>query len=95
MTGVRGRDRAGHEFEARAAVTVGADGRQSVVARQTAARTLRQARASSAMFYSYWSGIPVDGYEFFYRTGLSAGFIPTNNGQTCVWAGIPSTAYTA
>jgi flavin-dependent dehydrogenase len=90
VVGIAGRDRSGHRFEVRAPITVGADGLRSVVAREAGAAIERRGRSASAVFYSYWSGIPVDGYEFFYRPGVSAGLIPTNDEQTCVWVGMPA-----
>ena len=87
VVGVRGRDRAGAAVTARARITVGADGIRSTVARQAGAATLRAGEEASTIIYGYWSELPVDGYEWFYRPGHSAGIIPTNAGQACVFAG--------
>jgi flavin-dependent dehydrogenase len=95
VIGVTGRDREGQPFEAFASMTVGADGTRSAIARGVGAEVLRQARHASAMIYSYWSGAPVDGYEWFYRPGVSAGLIPTNGGLTCAWVGVSSTCFTS
>jgi flavin-dependent dehydrogenase len=90
IVGVHGRDRAGAAFTARARMTVGADGVRSIVAREAAAATLRVGTGSSAIIYGYWTQLCVDGYEWFYRPGHSAGFIPTNAGDACVFAGVPA-----
>lgn len=90
VVGVHGRDRSGGGFTARARLTVGADGTRSVVAREAGAATLRVGAGSGAVIYGYWSELCVDGYEWFYRPGHSAGMIPTNAGEVCVFAGMPA-----
>jgi flavin-dependent dehydrogenase len=89
VVGVRGRDRTGTPMEARAWLTVGADGVRSTVAREVAAATLRVGTGAGAVIYGYWSQLPVDGYEWFYRPRHAAGLIPTNAGEVCVFAGVP------
>jgi flavin-dependent dehydrogenase len=95
VSGVRGQDRAGRPFTAAARLTVGADGARSTVARQAGARVLRVGTGAGAVTYGYWSELAVDGYEWFYRPGHSAGFIPTNDGEVCVFAGVPAAAFAA
>jgi flavin-dependent dehydrogenase len=86
VTGIIGRDAAGAPFTAGARITVGADGMGSTVARLTGAPVDRAGTSAAAFVYGYWDGLAVDGYELFYRTGVSAGLFPTNGGQTCVFA---------
>ena len=54
-------------------------------------RSARRSRcpggAATAFVYGYWAGLAVDGYEWFYEPGFSAGAIPTNDGLTCVFVG--------
>jgi flavin-dependent dehydrogenase len=90
IVGIHGRDRAGEAFTARGSMTVGADGVRSTVAHEAGAATRRVGTASGAVIYGYWSQLCVDGYEWFYRPGHSAGMIPTNAGQVCVFAGVPA-----
>ncbi len=90
VAGIRGHDRTGAAFTARAGLTVGADGTRSTVAREAGAATLRTGTGCGAVIYGYWSGLGADGYEWFYRPGHSAGFIPTNAGEVCVFAGVPA-----
>jgi flavin-dependent dehydrogenase len=90
VVGVRGHDREGTPLSAFARLTVGADGVRSVVAREAGAATVRVGSGASAIVYGYWSQLPVDGYEWFYRPGHSAGIIPTNAGEVCVFAGSPA-----
>jgi flavin-dependent dehydrogenase len=90
IMGVHGRNRSGAAFTARAPMVVGADGIRSIVAREAGAATLRVGTGSSAIIYGYWSQLCVDGYEWFYWPGHSAGMIPTNAGEVCVFAGAPA-----
>ena len=94
VVGIHGRDRAGVAFTARARMTVGADGIRSIVAREAGAAMLRAGTGASAIIYGYWSQLCVDGYEWFYRPGHSAGLIPTNAGEACVFAGVPAHHFT-
>jgi flavin-dependent dehydrogenase len=90
VAGVYGRDRTGTAVAAKAPLTVGADGIRSVVARAAGAATLRTGIGAGAVVYGYWPDLPVEGYEWFYRPGRSAGMIPTNGGEVCVFAGAPA-----
>jgi flavin-dependent dehydrogenase len=92
VVGVLGRDRGGAMVTAAAALTVGADGARSTVAREVGAPVLRNGTGAGAIVYGYWSDLPVAGYEWHYRLGHSAGLIPTNAGQVCVFAGVPARA---
>jgi flavin-dependent dehydrogenase len=87
VTGLQGRDVNGGSFAASAAITVGADGMGSTVARLAGARVERAATSAAAFIYGYWDGLPVKDYELFYLPGVTAGFFPTNRGQTCVFVG--------
>jgi flavin-dependent dehydrogenase len=92
VCGVIGHDRSYAPVRARSWRTDGADGVTSTVARLVGAPTLREGQSSSAIVYGYWSGLDVSGYEWFYRPGGSAGLIPTNGGEVCVFAGVPARA---
>ncbi len=84
VAGISGRDRDGQEFSARAALTIGADGLHSFVARQVDAPFERVGRHASACVYAYWADLDVDGYEWFWRAGTMIGLIPTNDDEVCV-----------
>ena len=58
VRGVRVQSRSGAVAELSAAVTVGADGVRSSVARQVSAPVVRQGRAASAVLYRYVAGPP-------------------------------------
>jgi len=77
------------DTELRADLVVGADGLQSVVARDAGAVTLRRGRAASAVLYRYVRGLDVTGYEWVYGDRATAGLIPTNDEATCVFVSAP------
>lgn len=87
VTGVELRDRTGSVESITARLVIGADGRRSSVARLVEAPTTHRARHTSSFTYGYFRGLETRGYEWAYRPGATAGFIPTNDGLTCVFAG--------
>ena len=87
VTGVEIRGPDGQIATVRARLVVGADGRRSTIARLAAAPLTHATDHTSAFVYGYWSDLDASGYEWAYRPGAAAGFIPTNHGQTCVFAG--------
>src|SRR5689334_10665023 len=90
VTGVQGRVRGGDTVTFRAPLTIGADGLRSTVARLAGAPTMHRGSSASAIVYGYWPSPPAAQYDWFYQPGVSAGIIPTNDGQVCVWAGLPA-----
>ncbi|GAA1010255.1 FAD-dependent oxidoreductase [Acrocarpospora pleiomorpha] len=89
VCGVTGRDRQG-AFHAYAPMVVGADGLRSTIAEAVGAPVTRRGRNAGAVWYAYVTGLANEGYRWFYRPGAAAGFIPTNGGATCVFAGMPA-----
>jgi 2-polyprenyl-6-methoxyphenol hydroxylase-like FAD-dependent oxidoreductase len=87
VVGVTATDEHGRDLSARARITVGADGRTSNVARWVDAPVMRRGDAAGAAAYAYWSDVEDAGYEWFFRAGVSAGAIPTNGGQSCIFVG--------
>jgi flavin-dependent dehydrogenase len=90
VVGVAGRDRAGRAIEAHAPWIVGADGRHSLVAREVDARVTHQGSAAVAYLVTYVEGLATQGYEWAFAPGRIAGLVPTNDGLTNVWTGVPS-----
>jgi flavin-dependent dehydrogenase len=86
VIGISGHDHLGRPISARAPLTVGADGMSSRVAHWAGAATEHSGTAASAVYYGYWADPVADGYEWYFRHGAGAGAIPTNQGQTCVYA---------
>ena len=56
---------------------------------------MREGIGSGAVVYGHWVGLDVTGYEWFYRPGATAGLIPTNDGEVCVFAGASDAAVPA
>lgn len=95
VSGIEGIDRGtGTSFRATAPLIVGADGRNSTIARAVGADVRRRGTASGAIVYGYFPGLPRDRYHWAYRPGATAGVVPTGDGLACVWAGTPTSRFT-
>ncbi|PVG82158.1 oxidoreductase [Nocardioides gansuensis] len=94
VAGVRGRlnDR---EMTESAAVVVGADGRNSMVAREVGAPMYDAVPPQAVTYYSYWSDVPTDGLEIYVRPDRSWGMFPTNEGLTCIALSWPVSEFEA
>jgi flavin-dependent dehydrogenase len=90
VNGVVLHDRAGSPVNVCAKYVVGADGMRSTVAGLVGAPVYRAARHATAVLYGYWPDLPVDGFNWYYAAGSAAGVIPTNDGETLVFAGVPA-----
>lgn len=89
VAGVRLRDESGNTREVRARLVIGADGRRSTVARLAGATPYVLGRHTTSCAYGYFQNLPVDGNRWYFRPGMGAGTIPTNGGETCVFASVP------
>jgi 2-polyprenyl-6-methoxyphenol hydroxylase-like FAD-dependent oxidoreductase len=89
VVGVRGRPAGGPPVTEHAAVVIGADGRNSVVARAVRPDQYHEKPAVSPAFYSYWSGVGSAGFEIHVgeRCGMAA--FPTHDDLTLVLVGLP------
>jgi flavin-dependent dehydrogenase len=83
-------DRTGQTFHVNAKYVVGADGIQSTVAEIVGAAVLRTGDHRTSVLYGYWPDLPVDGFNWHYGATSAVGVIPTNGGETLVFAGVPS-----
>jgi menaquinone-9 beta-reductase len=72
-----------------APMVIGADGVRSPIARLAGAPVERAGRSATAVVYGHFTGLPLDGYHWYYRPGVSAGAIPTNDGRTCLFVALP------
>jgi len=66
VTGILARGRAGVAVEERARIVVGADGRNSMVARAVNAATYRARPALACAYYTYWSDLTLEAFEAYY-----------------------------
>jgi 2-polyprenyl-6-methoxyphenol hydroxylase-like FAD-dependent oxidoreductase len=94
VTGIVFEDESGNEHRTTARIVVGADGLHSAVARLVGAEMYRVGQHATATLYGHWSGLDVTGYQWYFVPGLSAGAIPTNAGETCVFVTVPAAAFT-
>jgi 2-polyprenyl-6-methoxyphenol hydroxylase-like FAD-dependent oxidoreductase len=91
--GVRGTAKGGPARELRAPLVIGADGKNSTVARAVGARTYRTRPASSAACYGYFADLPVTGGEVYQYPDRLIGLWPTNDGLTIVYLGVPASRF--
>jgi len=84
VVGIRSGDR-----EDRARIVIGADGRNSHVAKAVGASEYNTKPRLQYSYFTYFSGLPTDKLENFIRPDRGFGVAPTNDGQTMVVAGWP------
>jgi flavin-dependent dehydrogenase len=86
VCGIRGRLASGQTVSERAQLVIGADGKNSVVAKAVAAAEYDTRPPLTCWYYTYWSGMPVTGATWFARDRRVIGMFPTSDGLTCVLA---------
>jgi flavin-dependent dehydrogenase len=84
---ISGADRQVVDVEA--TLVIGADGVRSRTARILGLEAYATASHATASIYGYWSGLGLEGYHWYYDLGAAVGSIPTNDGETCVFASVP------
>jgi hypothetical protein len=85
-----GHDKGGGSVTERARVVVGADGRHSLVARDVKPEQYNEKPPLLAGYYSYWSGVPMNGrFEAYDRGNRSYAAWPTNDDMTLLVGGWP------
>ena len=84
VTGVRGGTASGELVAERAHVVIGADGRNSTVARDAGAETYEDRGTLTCAYYSYWTGVEIDGVELYPRPGRMIVTSPTHDGRNVV-----------
>ena len=93
---VRGASVAGadqHVIDVAADLVIGADGVRSRVARILEAELDYTVLHTTASIYGYWNALGLEGFHWFYDLGAAVGSIPTNDGDTCVFASLPPTRF--
>jgi 2-polyprenyl-6-methoxyphenol hydroxylase-like FAD-dependent oxidoreductase len=89
VAGVVVKDADGRTAEVAADLVIGADGMRSRVAALVEATPYRTGRHATAVIFSYFADVGLDGYHWYFRPRVSAGVIPTNDGLTCVFVAMP------
>ena len=90
VKGIRGRDRrhrTSRTEEAR--ITVGADGKNSVFARAVGAPSYEEVPSLTCWYFSYWSGIPTEGFEWYLRKNRAIFSFLTNDNLFAIFIGWP------
>ena len=77
-------------IEVSADIVIGADGARSTVAAQVGAQTYVEGRNATAVIYGYFPGLENRGYRWHFVRGATAGGIPTNDGEHCVFVSVPA-----
>ena len=90
VIGIKGRTEDGQPISARARVVVGADGRNSLVARAVRGEEYNTKPPLLAAYYTYWSGLPMNGrFEIYIRPQRGFGGAETHDGLTMIVVGWP------
>ena len=96
VVGLRGHGKNGPSVTEQAKVVVGADGRNSFIAGKVAPETYSEKPALLAGYYSYWSGLPIEGrFEAYSLLHRAFAAWPTNDGLTLVVGGWPMREFEA
>ena len=95
VVGIHGHGAEGQSTE-RARMVVGADGLQSIVARTVSAPQYNEKPRLMAGYYTYWSGLPLDGrFETYSRPNRGMAAMPTHDDLTLVITAWPMAEFEA
>jgi flavin-dependent dehydrogenase len=90
VTGVRGLSQNGRSVREHARLVIGAEGRTSIVAEATGASMYDERPPVLAIYYAYWSGLPMDGrFETYIRPHRGFAASDTHDGLTTLVFGFP------
>jgi flavin-dependent dehydrogenase len=90
ITGIAGRDlRSGVRTTELASVVVGADGRNSGLARRVQAPATESAPTATCWYFSYYSGVPCPGLELYARPRRLIFAFPTNDDLVGLFVAFP------
>jgi 2-polyprenyl-6-methoxyphenol hydroxylase-like FAD-dependent oxidoreductase len=74
---------------------IGADGKDSLVAKLVHSATLLESETFAGCVYGYYENIDREGYHWHFGTNVAASVIPTNASQHCVAVNVPAAAFTS
>jgi 2-polyprenyl-6-methoxyphenol hydroxylase-like FAD-dependent oxidoreductase len=96
VTGIRGHVKDGPTVTETARVVIGADGRNSVIAKAVSPEQYNEKAPLLSGYYAYWSGLPMNGrFETYIRERRGFAALPTNDNLTLVIAGWPFAEFEA
>ena len=90
VVGIRGRSAAGEPITERARIVIGADGLTSLVARSVQVVAYNVEPALTCAYYTYWSGVEMEGVELYPRPDRMIVASPTNDGRVVTIAFWPN-----
>jgi flavin-dependent dehydrogenase len=90
VKGIRGRDnRQRISSKEEALITIGADGRNSTLARLVGAPSYDETPALTCWYFSYWSGVQTEGFEWYMRKNRVIFAFRTNDNLFAIFIGWP------
>jgi len=89
VTGIVGHSGADDPVELRARIVIGADGKNSHVARLAGATTYHEKPKLQYAYYTYFRDLPTDGMRAYIRPDRGFGVMPSNDGLTLIVVGWP------
>ena len=90
VAGIRGRNtRHSTSSAEKARITIGADGKNSLLARTVAAPSYEEVPALTCWYFSYWSGVPTEGFEWYVRERRAVFSFLTNDNLFAIFIGWP------
>ncbi len=95
VVGIRGQAKPGGSVTERARIVIGADGRHSLVAKTVAAPSYDEQPSQTCGYYSYWSGVPVQGGEMYWRGNRFISLWPTHDHLTLIYMAWPAAEFSA
>src|ERR671933_1753445 len=95
VSGITGRSATSTTVTEQARMVIGADGLHSLVARQVEAPTYNTRPTFGCGYYSYWSGVPLDGVEVYPRDHRVVTGLPTHHGLSLILVGWPHSEFHA
>jgi 2-polyprenyl-6-methoxyphenol hydroxylase-like FAD-dependent oxidoreductase len=94
VIGASFRDVGGACITVRSDIVIGADGRQSTVAKLVNAKAYAEGFNASGLVFGYYEDLKWDGLHWHFAKNAAAGVIPTNSGH-CVFAAVPAQRFSA
>jgi 2-polyprenyl-6-methoxyphenol hydroxylase-like FAD-dependent oxidoreductase len=89
VVGIRGHDAGGTSVVERSRIVIGADGRNSHVAKVVKPDQYNEKPNLQWSYYTYWSGLPVDTFETYIHPDRGWALLPTNDDLTLLVLGWP------
>ena len=90
VMGIRGRDRCQVTSGAeRAHITIGADGKNSTLARAVGTPSYQEVPTLTCWYFSYWRGVPTEGFELYIRDKRAIFSFSTNDNLFAIFVAWP------